>query len=164
MTSIMSLLEFAQLLPHLAAEAVVAEAHALEHAAKIVEKEAKDAIGHYQEASGPFVSWAELSDVTKLDREHQGFPENEPELRTGGLRDSIEHTVGASLSGPHSAEIGSNSDIMVWQELGTVHMPPRSILGGAAARKEEEVVEVLGGAVVAALIGEKVFEGRLPII
>jgi hypothetical protein len=62
-----------------------------------------------------------------------------------------------------SAEVGSNSDIMVYQELGTAHIPPRSILGGAAARKEDEVVKVLGSGVIAALIGEKVFRGSLPI-
>lgn len=150
----MSLLEFAALLPRLAVEAVAAEHEALEYAARVVEKEAKDAVGHYQEASGPFAAWAELADATKADREHQGYPANEPELRTGELRDSIEHTVGASLSGAHSAEIGSNSDVMVYQELGTPKMPPRSILGGAAARKEKEVVEILGGTVFAALVGE----------
>ena len=154
-----TLLGFVEHLAVMAAEVVIAEHHALEHAAKVVEKEAKDSIGHYQSQSGPFVAWAELADSTKADRARKGYAEDEPELRDGTLRDSIEHNVGG-----RDAHIGSNNPIMVFQELGTAKMPPRSILGGAAARKEKEVVEIIGETMVAALIGEKVHMGALSII
>ena len=156
----MSLHEFVAFLPRLVAGVVIAEDEALEHASRIVEKEAKDSVGQYQDESGPFAAWAELAESTKADRLAQGYAENEPELRTGELRDSIEHTV---HKWEKVAEIGSNSPIMVYQELGTATIPPRSILGGAAARKEKEVVEVLGGTVIAALIGEEVSLKSLPV-
>ena len=158
-----SLTGFATHLAALTAKIVVAEYEALEHAARIVEHEAKDAIGTYQSESGPFVAWAELADSTKADRVAKGFAEDEPELRTGDLRDSIHHTVRMAVLGEAEAHIGSDSDIMVYQELGTAKMPPRSILGGAAARKEAKVVEVLGGEVVAVLMGQGVHRGALPI-
>jgi hypothetical protein len=143
-----SLLGFAEHLGVLAAEMVVAEHEGLERAATIIEREAKASVGHYQDAAGPFVAWAELADATKADRLHQGFPENEPELRTGALRDSIEHKVGEK-----EAEVGSDSPIMEYQELGTIRIPPRSILGGAAARKGEEAAEAIGQDVFLALVG-----------
>jgi phage gpG-like protein len=114
----------------------------------VVEKEAKAEIGHYQGAAGPFSAWPELADATKEDRLKSGFSENDPLLRTGELRDSIEHTAGVD-----EAVVGSNSDIAVYQELGTQHIPPRSFLGGAAVRKGEEVANILGRHVVKALAG-----------
>jgi hypothetical protein len=73
-----SILGFAEHLVAMTTEVVVAEHEALEHAARIVEKEAKDAIGHYQDASGPFGAWAELTDATKADRLAKGYSEYEP--------------------------------------------------------------------------------------
>ena len=155
-----SLLGFAAHLTHIGAEMVSAEHHALEEAALVIETEAKTSIGHYQEQAGPFAAWEELAEATKQDRVNQGFPENEPELRTGEMRDSIEHTV---LPSGREAEIGSDSEVLEWQELGTAKMPPRSILGGAAVRKADQVVEIIGGRVYAALIGEQVAGRRLSI-
>ncbi len=141
-----SLLGFIEHAALMAVEVVAAEHHALEHAAELVEAEAKASVGHYQAQSGPFAAWAELADATKDDRVAQGFPANEPELRTGELRDSIEHTVTG-----HEAEIGSDSEVMEYHELGTAKMPPRSILGGAAARKADQVAEIFGAEVVGVL-------------
>jgi len=130
----------------------------LEHAAVSIEKRAKEKIGNYQNDAGQFVAWAELAESTKQDRENQGYPENEPLLRSGELRDSIEHqTVGLV------AHVGSNSDVAVFQELGTDKMPPRSFLGGAAHEKAPEIVEMIGENVALHLAGERVFGGRLPI-
>jgi HK97 gp10 family phage protein len=147
---------FVEHLAVLAVELVHAEHTALEEAALLIENEAKAAIGEYQQAAGPFDAWAELADSTKADRLEQGYPENEPELRTGELRDSIEHTVHG-----READIGSDSEILEYQELGTSKMPARSILGGAAVRKEAEVVELIGEGVNAALIGGSVTNGLL---
>lgn len=119
------------------------EATALEKAAVLVEKRAKDKIGEYQDAVGPFAKWAELADSTKIDRVRKGFPENEPLLRTGAMRDSIEHTVA-----DHEAHIGSNNDIALYQELGTSRIPPRSFLGGAMAELEKHLVDTVSADVL----------------
>lgn len=144
------------------AEVVVAvehEAHkALEAAARVVEHEAKEEIGHYQDAVGPFAQWAELADSTKDQRVRMGFSENDPLLRTGELRDSIGHEVDG-----RNAVVGSTSDIAVYQELGTARIPPRSFLGGAAARKESDVVDIIGEGAVIGLVGQDVFRRYLPI-
>ena len=134
------------------------EHRALERCAKMVEKHAREKVGEYQPETGPFAAWAGLADSTIADRERQGFAADEPLLRTGALRDSIEHTVQDS-----EAQVGSNSDIAVYQELGTKNMPPRSFLGGALADKLDDVRKIVGQEAVAALIGEQVFNRRQEI-
>lgn len=138
---------------------VTDQRHALDRAAAVVQKEAKAIVGNYQEGAGPFAPWAELADSTKEDRLRQGFSENDPELRTGGLRDGIEREV---LDHAHAA-VGSNDDVMVYQELGTATMPPRSMLGIAAVHKAERVANILGEGVTRALVGEKVHEGSIDL-
>lgn len=123
-----------------------------------MKKTAKKKLGEYQEQAGPFVKWAELADSTKADRVRLGFSENDPLLRTGDLRDSIEHMVDES-----EVQIGSNSDIAVYQELGTSHIPPRSFLGGAVADEIPAILDILGDDAVAGLIGNSVVGGRLSI-
>ena len=147
---------------HLASMAVSVDAHIehdLEHAALVIETEAKESLGTYQDAAGPFGGWAELADATKEDRIRQGYPENEPELRSGELRESYQHTVHG-----HEADIGSNDPIAEYQELGTSKMPPRSILGGAAVRATSEVLTILGEGYVSALVGSEVHLGRMQIV
>jgi phage gpG-like protein len=132
---------------------------ALERAATVVEKEAQASIGTYQAAAGPFAAWAQLADSTRADKEKLGYsPPDNPLLREGDLRDSIGHVVSG-----HEAAVGSNSDVAVYQELGTRHMPPRSFLAGSAVRKEGDVVEILGEGAVAALVGAEVASRYLPI-
>lgn len=127
---------------------------ALEHAARIVEREAKAEVGTYQDAAGPFAAWAPLAEATQADRVAKGFSPNDPLLRTGALRDSIGHKVEG-----HEAVVGSPLDIAVYQELGTNGggwggpIPPRSFLGGAAVRKAPEVAHVIGHGLVQALVG-----------
>lgn len=104
----------------------------LENACKIVEAEAKDVIGSYR------YNWPQLAESTQAERGRLGFPENEPLLRTGELRDSIEHTV---IEHESAGYVGSNSMIAVYQELGTSRIPPRSFLAGASRAKEEEIHE-----------------------
>jgi HK97 gp10 family phage protein len=132
---------------------------ALERAAVVVEKEANATIGTYQPEAGPFAQWAQLADSTISEKEKLGYaPPDNPLLREGDLRDSIGHVVQG-----HEAAVGSNSDVAVYQELGTRHMPPRSFLGGAAVRKEAEVVEIIGRGAVTGLVGEEVANRYLPI-
>ncbi|WP_293857200.1 hypothetical protein [uncultured Alsobacter sp.] len=117
---------------------------ALEQAALLVKAEAKAELGNYQGAAGPFAAWAPLKPAT-IARKRNG---DTPLLETGKMRDSIEHTVQG-----HTAWVGSNYDVAVYQELGTRNMPPRSFLGGAAVRKEKEIVELLGATTVRQLLG-----------
>lgn len=131
---------FAAHLMHLSHTLPARMQHALAQAAILVRDEARAEIGHYQGAAGPFRSWAPLAEATKRDRVRKGYKEDEPLLRRGDLRNSI----GWRVLDRHSVQIGSDSRIAVWQELGTRKIPPRSFLGGAAARKEREVVQILG--------------------
>jgi hypothetical protein len=122
----------------------MAEHSALEHAAVIVEKEAKDVIGTYR------YDWPELAESTQTQRVQLGFSANEPGLRTGEMRDSIEHVVGHK-----EAHVGSNDERLLWFELGTSRQPPRSVLAEAAMHKGEEVSHVIGRSMHAHLIGDK---------
>jgi hypothetical protein len=157
----MSLGDFITHIAH-AIEEIEHEKHeehkALEEAAKLVEKEAKKEIGHYQDAAPPFVGWAELADSTKEDRVNQGFSENEPGLRTGEMRESIDHVVGE-----REAVVGSNSENLERFELGTSRQPPRSVLGIAAVHKGPQIAHILGMSVVKSLVGPGVFKGRMLI-
>jgi len=122
---------------------------ALERVAQKVEKTAKDEIGVYQDAIGPFDAWPELAQSTQDEREKLGFMPNDPLLRTGELRDSISHEVH-----DFEAVIGSTSEIMEYQEFGTSRgIPPRPVIGPAAERNHDVILKELGGAVVAGLIG-----------
>lgn len=153
-----SLSGFAAHLAEVLIEAEHAAHEGLEEAARVVEAEAKAEVGVYQDQAGPFAAWAELADSTKNDRVRSGFSENDPLLRSGELRDSIEHTVIGK-----TAYIGSDSPIAEYQELGTSRIPPRSFLGGALFRKGDEVAQIIGSRFVGALVGQEVHEGRLPI-
>jgi len=158
MSSELSLTGFAALLASVPGRIEAEQHRALERAAKLVEAEAKRSIGHYQNAAGPFEAWARLAPATQADRVAQGYPADEPLLRDGHLRESIHHAVEGD-----KAVVGSDSEIAVYQELGTGRVPPRSFLGGAAVRKAEEVARILGGSVAGALVGREVYEGRMDI-
>lgn len=151
-----SMAEFAARLLEIAAEQELLVKHAVVRCAEIVEHEAKAEIGTYQEQAGPFIAWPELAEATKSDRLRQGFTEDDPLLRTGEMRDSLGTAI--STDGLE-AQIGSNDDKAVWQELGTDRIPPRSFLGGAMIRKLPEIEKTLGETVYAALTGETVVNG-----
>lgn len=129
----LSIPEFIMTMTRITLTLPVARHYALDEAAQIVENEAKRVIGTYD------YNWVELADATKEDRIAQGFAENEPLLRTGELRDSIEHKVEGD-----TAHVGSDEDKAVWQELGTKTIPPRSFLKGAVTHKLTEIEQVIG--------------------
>jgi hypothetical protein len=101
-------------------------------------------IGHYQNFSGPFGAWAPLSVNTLLGgvsptgyhyrgKIELGFsPPDNPLLRTGALRDSIDFTVEH-----RAAIIGSPDPVARYQEFGTqntprhIAIPPRPFIGPA---------------------------------
>ncbi|VVE85027.1 phage virion morphogenesis protein [Pandoraea sputorum] len=120
----------------------------LKRVAVAVDGTAKSEFGEYQQAAGPFPAWAPLAESTKTERERLGFAPDEPLCRTGELRDSVSHEVSG-----HEAVIGSTSDVMEWQELGTSTIPPRPVLGPAAERNHELIRKVLGRALVNGMLG-----------
>ena len=93
-------------------------------AASYVQEAAKEKFGFYQKG------WEELAPATKQDRARHGYPENEPLLRDGTLRDS----VGIRMR-PLGASIGSDDPVMIYQEKGTTRtgwkgakgIPPRPV-------------------------------------
>lgn len=122
--------------------------HIAEKAAELVQTNAQNRLGEYQDYTGPFNSWAPLADSTKEDRVAKGFPEDEPLLRTGDLRDSIE----VSAKGGE-AVIGSVADIALYQEVGTDKMPPRPFLGPAIYDSKLSIGELSARTVVAWICG-----------
>ena len=123
--------------PHI----VKALKNALGTAADAVKQTAKNKMGVYQEGIGGFNKWEQLAKVTQEDRAERGFAANEPLLVTGALRDSLHYRV-QNLT----ARIGSTSDIMVYQELGTNKIPPRPVLGPALLENKEVIQKAVGKA------------------
>lgn len=128
----------------------------LKAAAVAVERTAKEEIGHYQPEVGPFPAWEPLAESTVADRVHQGFSPDEPLLRTGDLKESISHSVEGL-----EALVGSTSDVAIYQELGTLHIPPRPFLGSAAIRNEHKIVEAAGAAAVSGIVGGEAIDAAL---
>lgn len=134
---------------NLAARGGIFEHDALETACAEIEKLAKDKIGDYQPQAGPFAAWKSLADSTREQKEALGYaPPDNPLLRTGELRDSIEHKVVGT-----EGHVGSDSDIAVYQELGTSSIPARSFLGGAAFELAPQIAGKIGVEYVAFLSG-----------
>lgn len=151
---------FARAIERAAAELQPSYATAMEAGALVVEASAKAEFGHYQrEDMGSFTPWEELKDATKQthiqaivdgDAADDAGP-NTPLLVKGGLRASIEHEATE-----HEFVVGSDAQIMVWQELGTPEgIPTRPVLGTALYRDTEVVLNLVGQAVEDTLAGKK---------
>ena len=149
MTQNVSLTGMASILVRAAAAMPMASHHAIEKAADLILEKIRSEPGEYQTGAGPFASWAPLAQSTLDDKAQKGWPSPSPELRSGDLRDSYEKTIVSN----HEAAVGSNSDIAVYQELGTSKMPPRSIIGIAAVKKEHEIYETTGRLFYGVLMG-----------
>lgn len=109
---------------------------------KEIEETAKEEIGVYQPAVGPFEAWSPLAESTKADRVRSGYSEDDPLLRSGELKNSIESEV-VGLA----AIVGTKSDIGYWKEAGTDHIPPRPFIGPAYVRKIDPLMESIGRAI-----------------
>jgi phage gpG-like protein len=141
---------FGQAAQHLLSLKLGQQHTAMEAACVLVENEAKGLIGNYQSAFSPFAAWPELAQATKDQRVSLGYSENDPLLREGDLRDSIDH-----LSAHTIGVVGSAEDVAVYQELGTAKIPPRSFLGLAAHLKAHDIASLLGHGVVGTLVGNQ---------
>ena len=142
--------QFAEHLLLASAKEVLALHTGLEKCAQAIENTAKAELGTYQPETGPFQDWAELTDATKEDRMQQGYTENDPLLRSGELRDSIQHETGSL-----EAVIGSTSPVMAYQEFGTGTIPPRPVLGPAAFRNKGKIQGILGAAMISGMFNGK---------
>jgi hypothetical protein len=139
-----SLLEAAAKFQGIAEDMRAAPGEIVERACQIVEKEAKESLGHYHRG------WPRLKPETIA---HKATGDS-PLLETGEMRDSIEHTVVEADADHAVGYVGSNSDIAVYQELGTSRgIPPRSFLMGAAMRKEKQIYRMAYSRVAAAFDG-----------
>lgn len=105
-------------------------------AGKLVQSEAKSAIGTYR------YGWPPLSPSTIARK-----GKDTPLLQTGELRNSIEW----QLSSKHSVDVGSNNPKAKWHELGTKTIPPRSFLVMAAQTRKKDVEELFTGSMLAKL-------------
>jgi len=120
----------------------------LEKVAVKIETTAKDEIGHYQDAVGPFPAWPLLADSTEERKAALGYPLDSPLYATGEMQDSIGHeTQGLE------ALIGATDEKMVFHEFGTKNMPARPVLGPAAYTNKPAIELLVGAAVVAGFVG-----------
>lgn len=108
--------------------------HATDDAARIVRRIAKGKLGHYQSASGEYPAWAPLKPETQAERKRQGYTPNDPLLRSGELRRSIDYYRQGT-----SATVGSDEMVAVWMEAGTETVPPRPFLGPAGFESKAEI-------------------------
>jgi phage gpG-like protein len=132
-----SLGQFAAHLLTFEADLHMTEDACVEKACRMIEKEAKSAIGNYK------FGWEPLKPETVA---HKTTGDS-PLLETGELRDSIEHVSGRE-GGAAVGYVGTNDPVAKYHELGTRTIPPRSFLGEAAMRKEHKIHEMMGKAVV----------------
>lgn len=88
----------------------------------VAESKAREAIGTYR------YDWTPLAESTQADRVRQGWPADEPLLRTGALAASIQHKVETTPIGAEGL-VYSDDIIAFYQEMGTDRgIPPRSFL------------------------------------
>lgn len=151
--------DLASFAAHLGAMATVVDRNlhqGLKKVAVVIETRAEAKFGDYQSGVGPFSAWAPLAESTKAERVASGFTPDDPLLRSGSLRDSVEHQVSHL-----EAIIGSPDERMAWQELGTDKIPPRPVLGPAAVESRREIERIVAGAAVSGLLGGDVMAGVL---
>lgn len=137
-----SLAEFGQRLLAASGAAKLIEHEVLKLQCEAVEAEAKSYFGHYNHPG----AWAQLAETTQKRRVHLGFNANEPLLRTGDLRDSIQHAVDDGVG-----YVFSNSPIARYQELGAPNLPPRPFLSTAAMSITGRLEEIAARSVTSLL-------------
>src|SRR5574337_849102 len=100
---------------------------------KLLAEEAKGFLGHYQEG------WAPLKPAT-IARKAKG---DTPLLESGEMRETIK---GEAELRPYGAEgvVGSESKIALYQEMGTVKIPPRPFLALAMSHCYEKADVAFG--------------------
>jgi hypothetical protein len=121
---------------------------ALEIMAKAIKAKAKSVLGTHE------YNWPPLEPET-IARKATG---DSPLLETGEMRDSIGYTI---IEPGKRAEVGSDMDIAVYQELGTETIPARSFLAQTGARHGKAAAELAGAIVAASIADKRVLGGEL---
>jgi hypothetical protein len=110
---------------------------AVVQATNLAKDDAVARIGHPQKG------WAPLQQATIDEKERLGYDitdSGNPLLRTGEYRDSIHATYNiVSLSG----WVSSDDPVAKYHEFGTVHMPPRPVIGPAMDQGAQFLVQRL---------------------
>jgi len=107
-------------------------------------KIAKEMIGHENDG------WAPLAASTIADKKRKGYAVPAPLLRDGTMRESIESKVEANATGVE-IDVGSDSKIALYQEIGTPTIPPRPFLATSAVKVIPLAEKTLGETAVAVL-------------
>lgn len=111
-------LKLERAIPRIEPGMVAATESVVKHAAT----EAKRVIGTYE------YGWPQLAERTQETRAYIGYPENEPLLRSGEMRDDISTKAEAVIGGAEGL-VYSNEKKALWAEMGTNSgQPPRSFL------------------------------------
>jgi hypothetical protein len=110
----------------------------LKEVGKAVKNKAKELIGHEQP------EWPPLADVTKADRVSKGYPENEPLLREGRLRNSVGYKVNCGIVKKDVAigyKVGYGADEYAKaQEEGKGKITSRPALKTALFREHSKII------------------------
>lgn len=110
-----------------------------------VQIKAQDKLGTYQQG------WEELAESTQQDRASRGYSSDEPLLRGGTLRVSIDRDA-SPIPGGHRATVGSNAPQARVQELGGqaghAYIPPRPYLAPAVVELEDEIQKTVAEYIV----------------
>ena len=144
---------------HLAKVAAIGESvthEAAKAGAQHIANAAKDRIGEYQDATGPYPAWVNLAPATVLDRIAKGFSPDDPLLRSGELRDSIKVVAEGNVAGAVSDDM-----VALYQEMGTATIPPRPFLGPAGYNSKKGIERVMVDALMLWIGGARVGEVRL---
>jgi len=107
MTIFHTLGDFVAHLSTIEADLELAREAAVVKGCQIVQKEAKAAIGNYRAG----YNWPQRAESTQEDRVLKGFPANEPLLRTGSLRESIEYTAPVHEGAEVCGYVGTNHPV-----------------------------------------------------
>jgi hypothetical protein len=147
---------FGELLEHMAIVVESCDAvleQGLRAVTKSLLKDTREKFGEYQSGAGPYPDWMPLAEVTKNDRVRLGFPEDEPLLRTGDLRDSYYAEVDGLEGG-----VGSDEEKALAHEVGNPlkNLPARSTLGIAFAENEQKLFELTGVSMEALIVAGNV--------
>jgi HK97 gp10 family phage protein len=149
-----SVLKFAEHLMVLKSEVHHHTRKGLDKALELIQADAEKQIGSYQDEAGPYPAWAPLAESTEADKASHGYPTDAPLLREGDLAKSFQHER-------HEDEgiVGSTDPVMEYHEFGTIKMPPRPVLGPALFKNKERIQEIMGRAIVEAIVGGEILTG-----
>lgn len=125
----------------------------MEEACRMLQKECRATLGHYQAGFGSFPAWEQLQDATQERRQRRGYPPNNPLAVTMALWHAIDFLVDHAGTGyvgvAHGAAgRGTRQDpardigiVAATMEMGSPSkgIPQRSFLGMPAAKHKMQI-------------------------